>query len=180
MIKEIQLDVSLSKLGQLEASLSKPEMCARLGQHVLNNKDYNLLVNKPSINDVTLIGDLTLEDLSIISEGTTEDWNSHPEFIPKKGQLIVYTDYSEDGPGLKIGDGLAYVVDLPFISGATTSGEIDELRQMLLQHIANNVVHITAQERDSWDSKVSCYVNGQTLIFVSDLPFPEGASGNSF
>lgn len=32
-------------------------------------KDYNLLTNKPSINNITLTGNLSLEDLNIQEEG---------------------------------------------------------------------------------------------------------------
>lgn len=32
-------------------------------------KDYNLLINKPSINNITLTGNLSLEDLNIQEEG---------------------------------------------------------------------------------------------------------------
>lgn len=167
MIKEIRLC----------ASLSKPEINAKFDQRVNVNTDYNALSNKPSINDVELIGNLTLADLSIIKEGTTEYWDSQIDYIPKAGELIVYTDYSEDGPALKVGDGLAYVVDLPFISG---SGSSPEILEMLLEHIANNVVHITDSERTSWNSKVTCYTVGELLVFDSDYAVPDSASGNSF
>ena len=49
---------------------------------------------------------------------TTANWNAQPTLISKKDVIYVYTDYAtKDGQpisALKVGDGLAYVVDLPF------------------------------------------------------------------
>ena len=58
-----------------------------------------------------------------IISNTTEAWNSNPGLKSVKDIVYVYTDYrTVDGhpiPGIKIGDGLAFVVDLPFVSGVT-------------------------------------------------------------
>lgn len=59
--------------------------------------------------------------------GTTEYWSSKKDLIAEKGMIYVYTDHKtiEDGdkivylPGLKIGDGTSYVVDLPFVNETT-------------------------------------------------------------
>jgi len=57
---------------------------------------------------------------------TRENWAAHPEFIPMKGELVIYTDYrtimEPDGkvkliPGIKVGDGETSVELLPFIGG---------------------------------------------------------------
>ena len=64
---------------------------------------------------------------------TTQNWNAARGMVPLQGEIIIYTDYQSivrevDGeektilvPGIKIGDGAAYVQDLPFVD--------DELRQ---------------------------------------------------
>lgn len=39
-------------------------------------KDYNLLSNKPRINDVELIGNVLSEDLDLVKEITDEDINN--------------------------------------------------------------------------------------------------------
>lgn len=39
-------------------------------------KDYNLLLNKPRINDVELIGNVLSEDLDLVKEITDEDINN--------------------------------------------------------------------------------------------------------
>lgn len=49
---------------------------------------------------------------------TTANWNSQPTLISKKDVIYVYTDYAtKDGQpisAMKVGDGLAYLIDLPF------------------------------------------------------------------
>ena len=41
---------------------------------------------------------------------TTANWNNTINFIPLKGELIIYSDTNQ----LKIGDGVTKVQDLPF------------------------------------------------------------------
>lgn len=44
------------------------------------------------------------------------NWNNSPDFIPMRGELIVYDiDANYDYERLKIGDGATSVVDLPFV-----------------------------------------------------------------
>lgn len=51
--------------------------------------------------------------------GTTEEWNDRPEFIGESEHMYVYTDYDSangsDIPGIKVGDGSSYLIDLPFV-----------------------------------------------------------------
>lgn len=91
---------------------------------------------------------------------TTAAWNMQPDLIPKKGDIYVYSDkatiYDEVGnptfiPGVKIGDGLAYLIDLPFVG--------DEILYALAQHVNDNVRHITAAERIFWNNKVSSFLD---------------------
>ena len=116
--------------------------------------DYNDLSNKPQINGITLSGNKTSTDLKIVYDDTTAHWNSQTTFVPQKGAIIIYSDYAtvdnQNVPNVKIGDGLAYVVDLPFVS--------DDLRQTVLNHISDSTIHITATERTSWNNKVTCDV----------------------
>ena len=103
--------------------------------------------------------------------GSTAYWNSTPDLIGKKDHIYVYTDYAEierDGekiaiPNIKIGDGSAFLIDNPFI---TTSVE-----ELLEAHIADDVRHITGEERSFWNNKVSCYLDEQdeeNVIFSTD------------
>lgn len=100
---------------------------------------------------------------------TTANWNLQLSFIPLRGEIIVYTDHHqvEDSqgnlinvPGLKIGDGSAYLIDLPFVGGDETSEIITELRQ----HTGNTTVHVTAENKTFWNNKLNCQVNSGNLI----------------
>lgn len=107
-----------------------------------------------------------LDGLSI-EYGTTEYWNSRRGYIPKPGAIIIYSDYKTivehnvpvKIPGIKIGSGNGFVQDLVFLSA--------DLSNALLNHIENNDIHITRNERLFWNNKlnVSEIVQGETLIF---------------
>lgn len=99
---------------------------------------------------------------------TTEAWNAKRDFVPLKGELIVYSDYETLEnvaiPNFKIGDGNAYLIDLPFVDA--------ELRAELRQHINDMTVHITQEERIFWNNKVRCYmdadISNENLIFTTE------------
>ena len=50
-------------------------------------------------------------------------------------------------PGIKVGDGMAYVQDLPFIDG--------DLRDRLLDHVNNMEIHATIGEKMFWNNKIN-------------------------
>jgi hypothetical protein len=62
---------------------------------------------------------------------TTDEWNAERDLIAKKNTIYVYTDYSKDRegkdvPNIKIGDGKAYLIDMPFAySGGVTQEQIE-------------------------------------------------------
>lgn len=86
---------------------------------------------------------------------TTAYWDAATGYTPPEGTIIVYTDYAtvtEDGvtknvPGVKIGNGNAYVQDLAFLGEAQA--------QALLEHTGNTTIHITAAERTEWNNKLN-------------------------
>ena len=94
-----------------------------------------------------------------LKRDTTQHWNEARGFIPLKGEVIVYTDYDSyekeiNGrnrivaiPGIKIGDGNAYVQDLPFVD--------EELRDTLMEHINNMDLHVTLGEKTFWNNKIN-------------------------
>ena len=106
---------------------------------------------------------------NVISK-TTAEWNAQPTTVSKKNYLYVYTDHQtkvdESGktiyiPGIKIGDGLAYVIDLPFID------------VLYSEHIADASIHVTEAEKEFWNNKVAAYyvVDDEegNLILTKDL-----------
>jgi hypothetical protein len=98
-----------------------------------------------------------------LKRDTTSNWNAAIGFIPLQGEVIIYTDYQTKSwtveeygetvtktvniPGIKIGDGLAYVQDLPFVD--------EELREKLMNHINNMDIHVTLADKEFWNNKVN-------------------------
>lgn len=99
--------------------------------------------------------------IGVIYDDTTAHWQEQLNFVPKKGAVVIYSDYATvDGkfvPNMKIGDGTTYVVDLPFIS--------DDLRAEVEAHILNSATHVSAADRASWDNKVTCEVVDLNTIY---------------
>ena len=103
---------------------------------------------------------------SIAISGTTEYWTENHTYIPAKGTIIIYEDYTVDEdenpiPAFKVADGKAYVSDLPF---AAFDG-FDDLKA----HLGNTEIHITQAEREFWNNKWRGYIdilNPDNLIFT--------------
>ena len=93
---------------------------------------------------------------------TTQDWNSDINLKSKKDVLYIYTNYNQDGLfNIKLGDGTSYLIDLPFMTDAITFPQMEN-------HIQNIIIHITQQERERWNNKVSVFIdklNSQNLVF---------------
>lgn len=99
----------------------------------------------------------------MLKRDTTAHWNNARGFVPMAGEVIIYDDYqiktwqveeygeivtkTENIPGIKIGDGNAYVQDLPFVD--------EDLRDKLMAHINNSEVHTTLAEKLFWNNKVN-------------------------
>lgn len=121
--------------------------------------DYNALSNKPTINGVELKGELTSADLSLpkILFDTEANWNAHSTLVSENEVIYVYTDHKEDSlgkavPGFKVGDGSAYLIDIPFADAVEA------------EHIANTVIHVTAQDKTNWNEQISARADGETLV----------------
>lgn len=82
---------------------------------------------------------------------TKEGWNQKSSLIGEKEAFYIYTNYSHDEfgndiPGMKIGDGNAYLIDLPFVDA------------VYAEHIANSIIHVTQEDRLVWDNNVTCFI----------------------
>jgi hypothetical protein len=82
--------------------------------------------------------------------GTAAYWNARPSLVSESQTLYVYTDHSTDShgnsiAGIKVGDGSAYLIDLPFTDALET------------EHRANTDIHVTSEERAFWNNKVRAY-----------------------
>lgn len=94
-----------------------------------------------------------------VHQGTASYWNAQPTFIGTRDHIYVYTDLKK----IKIADGLAYLIDQPFVN--------EDTEQTLISHIEDNTRHITNEERLFWNDKVTCYVNPENpenLIFTKN------------
>ena len=106
---------------------------------------------------------INIASASSIVSGTTSYWQTHGNVVSTKDVLYVYTDWkknssNQDIPGIKVGDGLAYIVDLPFT---------DEL---WAAHVMDTLLHVSASDRTNWDSKVRCYMDStdlEKLVFTT-------------
>lgn len=117
----------------------------------------------PMINGVPLVGNISLPELGLrgIYYDTKANWNAQSSLIGEAGYLYIYSDYQtitdQQGnpiqvPGIKVGDGVSYLIDSPFMS--------DVIMESILNHINDTVVHITAQEREFWNNKVTGFLSG--------------------
>jgi hypothetical protein len=100
--------------------------------------------------------------------GTTESWDEQRTLIPKKGTIYIYSDRStivENGitkyvPGIKIGDGVSYLIDMPFLD----SNVIDALNA----HINDSSIHVNREDRTFWDNKISVDISGEELLLLNE------------
>lgn len=90
--------------------------------------------------DSLYLGSIRLPNVYI---RTTSEWCQNPNYVGQSGVIYVYSDYiteQVDGvtkvvPGLKIGDGQAYLIDLPFVNDRN--------------------FYITQADRAFWNNKIS-------------------------
>ena len=92
---------------------------------------------------------------------TTAAWDAQVQLQSQANTLYIYTDHQVDSEGnviagIKVGDGNAYLIDMPFTDSA------------IMEHISDNVRHISAEERAFWNNKVSCYLaDNDRIIFTT-------------
>lgn len=99
------------------------------------------------------------------------EWDLNKDLISQKNVLYIYSDYKSVNkdteqvfiPGLKIGDGTTYLIDLPFINDTAGGSKIE---QMILDHINNNVIHISAEERNFWNNKLNLLLQPETQTLI--------------
>jgi hypothetical protein len=120
------------------------------------------------IIDLTRLGEYDLlikeyikqQGLDSIRVDTTASWSTQTSYVPPKGQLIIYLDGNTVDdvtyPKFKVGDGNAYVVDLPF-----TEGDFEKQLQI---HIANQSIHLSATDRTKLENSIVVSLEAENLI----------------
>lgn len=100
-----------------------------------------------------------------VKTDTSANWNLKVAYIPDAGDIIIYSDRNTidgvDYPGIKIGDGKAYLIDLPFVGDDIALNILNELEE----HISNQNIHVTEDEKNFWNNKLNCDIAGEELIF---------------
>lgn len=104
----------------------------------------------------------TLVNPTEVRSATTADWQIQTSLVSEKNVIYVYTDHQTnangiDVPGIKIGDGQAYVVDLPFLDS------------LYIDHINNTDIHITQEERVKWNSAITCDLKDMDNLVLSHV-----------
>lgn len=66
------------------------------------------------------MADKNLKARIVNKNGTSAEWEKATSFIPKKGELILYTDLNK----IKIGDGVTKVNDLPFLTVPSKTSDL--------------------------------------------------------
>lgn len=131
------------------------------GEPIIYTVDENHTAPRVKIGDgTTYVIDLPfvcgdIYNNPYIKSGTKQYWATQNKYIPPLNTIIVYTDEGqiEEGqntisiPRIKIGDGNSYCVDLPFLG--------DELLKKIDDHINNNDIHVTLQEKTFWNNKIN-------------------------
>ncbi len=100
---------------------------------------------------------------------TTAQWNQDLTYIPELGEIIIYLDhdsYDDNGttvyvPDIKIGDGQAYCVDLPFVHQA----EKERILAQIENHVNNTDIHVTTSDKTFWNNKLNYSISGEMLTF---------------
>lgn len=103
-----------------------------------------------------------------ILSNTTEGWNNQRDLVSTARTIYIYLDHQtetdETGntiyiPGFKVGDGMAYLIDLPYTD------------DLMVKHMADQSIHVTPEEKTFWNNKVRTYystVKNDTLVFTID------------
>ena len=137
-------------------------------------KQFTLQLNSPKVASLTLgesSSPICLDSSKSVQPraralvDTTEHWMQKRQYIPARGEIIVYSDRNiiDDKyyPGVKIGDGGAYLIDLPFVG--------DDIAYQILAefhiHTEDMNIHVTTEEKDFWNNKLNLVVIGDNLIF---------------
>lgn len=106
---------------------------------------------------------------------TKLNWSRHPDFVPFRGEIIIYMDYrkttDDEGkticiPGLKIGDGRTTVEKLPFIhqAGGGTASASAAAVTTAAGYVLNNTQLASATiNASNASTSESSFISGVTI-----------------
>ena len=106
------------------------------------------------------MANVTVKTRIVNKHDTTANWNSRSTFIPKAGEIIIYTDTHK----VKVGDGTSTISALPFIDNVDLSNYVTETE--LTAHTSNTSnPHKVTKAQIGLSSVVNA---GQTATPTSD------------
>ena len=94
----------------------------------------------------------------MVRYNTVDGWNQQRTLISETGVIYIYLNREVNGltvPGIKIGNG-ELLINLKYID------------KQYIEHMEDSTAHITAEERASWNNKVSVSIDGtrEMLQFI--------------
>ncbi len=139
------------------------------GKIYIDTDDERILIN-PNADWSAISGSSNIlnkpDHLGKVISGNKYWWDTQIDLVGEKDTIYIYNDYQyytkPDGtivyiPGIKIGDGNAYLIDTPFVDHA------------MMEHINNQDVHIKPEERAFWNDKVRAYYSDDdTLVLTTN------------
>ena len=139
------------ELGYIDANIHVDDELSPVSVNPVQNKVLTAAIQELA-DEIAEIGARVLY-------GTTDYWNNQPELIAQEYVTYVYTDgFSREAHNIvrsKIGDGRSYLIDLPYTD------------IVYYDHINDPIVHVTQEEREFWNNKVSCRIEGETINFTT-------------
>lgn len=98
-------------------------------------------------------------DMSHVHYDTKANWDRQTFLIAERGHLYIYKDAEVtyiNGrrvvyPGIKIGDGSSYLIDMSY-------SLVGSDHERLINHIQNSTIHVGTGDRMNWNDKVSVTV----------------------
>lgn len=120
------------------------------GEVIIYSADNTHPFSRIKVGDgTTPVIDLPFISANCMNKGieyhTTEYWDARRLYIPNAGEIIIYSDKrGQNMPALKIGDGSSYLIDLPFLD------------DLMMAHIRNTEIHVSAEDRIFWNNKLNC------------------------
>lgn len=127
------------------------------------NENLILILSDPQTQELVLSAPVGDGTRARILYDTTSNWQKKTSYIPPVGTIIVYTDRNIINgvkyAGVKLGDGMAYCVDLPFVGDDVAA----QIVAMLNEHVGNTNIHVTSEEKEFWNNKLNCVVIGEKL-----------------
>lgn len=165
MMSKTTVHARIQLKNDTEKNWNKSHFIPLKGEVVIYTTDDSHPFSRLKVGDgITSIINLPFlsgDNTSNIKYNTIEHWSTQNTYVPKQGEIIIYSNkytIEKDGqiynqPSLKIGDGQAYLVDLPFLD------------EFFINHINDTIIHVSPEDRTFWSNKLNCedFVENETL-----------------